>query len=344
MVHPRITIAAGVYQIHHRWHAMVAKEQLFFEEAGIHECDIITTNHNDDNLGQELMARNVHFGLDARPQDVFRWVTKQGADIFIIGCFKSQFNMSVLGAKGIKSIADLRGKKIGVSTGKSDTRVSLDEIQAKIMIRSVGLNPDKDVTWVSGVHLHPVIGNPVGALQSGEVDCVFVSDLDAAVFEAQGYPVLLRFKDFYSGGYPDRVIVTTGFVIKQYPETVTAFLKGMVRAFRFFRDMPKNYEYLVDLDQRMRAVNRDPKESPHLELKEQKFTSSPHPPDGQLPLKGLKLILAQEKEAGNIPEYLTVDRVVRLEFLEQANRELDEREDLREELQRVKQWVKKYGY
>lgn len=345
MMHPKITIAAGVYQVHHRHAVMIAKEQGFFKEEGILEFDIIVTNHDDDNLGRQLMAGRVQFGLDAKPQDVLRWVTKEGADICIIGSDISQFPMVVIGAKGIKSVAGLKGKRIGVTTGKSGTRVSLDATQSRTMLRAAGLDPDKDVTWVSGTQMHPELGDPVGALRRGEVDCVFVREVVGPKAEEEGFPVLLRFNEFYSDGYPVRVIIAAGAVIRQHPETVTAFLKALIRGYRFLRDMPKNYEYVVDLDKRIRAVDSDPKERvTDLKLTVEKLGSLPHPPDGRLPIKGFEVILAQEKEAGNIPGSLTMDKVTRLEFVEQANRELDSREDLREELKRVKQWVGKYGH
>ncbi len=345
MVYPKITIAAGMDQIHHKWQAMVAKEQHFFADEGLKDVDIITTNHNDDNLGLALRAGKVQFGLDARPQDILRWVTKEGADIFIIGGYKSQFHMAVMGAKGLKSVKDLRGKKIGVSTGKSDKRVSLDAAQARIMVKSVGLDPDKDVIWMSGIPFHPVLGDPIGQLKKGEADAVFIPDVEVDKYVAEGFPVLFRFKEFYSGGYPDRVVITTGSIIKQSPVMVTAFLKATIRSYRFLRDMPKNFEYLVDMDKRMRAVETNPRErNADLKLNILDFANTPNPPDGRLPVKGFESILAQEKETGRIPPSFTMDKVTRLEFVEQANRELDKRPELKDELERVKQWVKKFGY
>ncbi len=344
MTHPKITIAIGMDQVHHRWHVMVAKEQHFFEEEGIKEFDIITTNHNDDNLGLALIEGRAHFGLDARPQSVFQWVTKKQADIFLIGGNKNQFHMAVLGAKGIKSVADLNGKRIGTSTAKSDKRVSLDTAQAKIMLKSVGLELGKNVIWVSGVQFHPTMGDPIAALKRGEAESVFIWDTDVPKMQAEGYPVLLRFKEFYVDGYPDRGIITTGVFINKHPQTVISFLKAMIRAYRFVRDMPKNYEYIVNLDNRLRAEHRDAKESPDSAITIEKLASGPHPLDGRLPVRGLEAILKQEKEAGNIPESFTVDRVVRLEFVEQANSELEKRDDLREELRRVQKWVERYGF
>jgi ABC-type nitrate/sulfonate/bicarbonate transport system substrate-binding protein len=345
MKHPKIIIATGMHQIHHKWPAMIAKEQHFFSNEGLTDTTIITTNHNDDNLGKALSAGTVHFGLDAKPQDVIRWVTKQGADIFIIGCYKNQFHMAVMGAKGLKSIRDLKGKRIGVSTGKADTRVSLDAAQARIMLKSVGLDPDKDVTWVTGPRFHHVQGDPMDALAKSEADCVFVTDLDATNFQAEGYPVLLRFKEFYEGGYPDRNLITTGALIEKYPATVTAFIKAMIRALRFLRDMPKNHDYMVDLDKRLRVVESDPKErDAKIDLSVEKLASSPHPLDCRLQVKGFQTIIDQLKEEGLIPQSFNSDQVVKLQFVEQANRELDTRPELQDELKRVKQWIAKFGY
>ena len=345
MAHPGIVIATGMHQIHHKWPAMIAKEQHFLSDEGLLKTAVITTNHNDDNLGQALIAGNIHFGLDAKPQDVLRWVTKQGADIFIIGCYKNQFHMAVMGAKGMKSLVDLKGKRIGVSTGKADTRVSLDAAQARIMLKSVGLDPEKDVTWVTGPRFHHVQGDPMDALQKGEADCVFVTDLDATKFQAEGFPILLRFKEFYRDGYPDRNLITTGTIIEKYPATVTAFLKAMIRALRFLRDMPKNHDYMVDLDKRLRAAESDPKErDAKIDLSVEKLAGSPHPLDCRLPLEGFQTIIEQEKEAGMIPQSFDAAQIVRLEFVEQANQELDTRLDLQDELKRVKQWIVKFGY
>ena len=56
------------------------------------------------------------------------------------------------------------------------------------------------------------------------------------------------------------------------------------------------------------------------------------------------MIIAQEKEAGRVPESLTLDRIVRLEFVEQANKALSVRDDLKKELGRVTKLVDRYGY
>ncbi len=110
------------------------------------------------------------------------------------------------------------------------------------------------------------------------------------------------------------------------------------------RNMPKNFEYLMYLDRRMRFEEKNPDER----LRVADWTSArlvrmPIPPDGRMPREGIQTILYQEKEAGNIPESFTVDQCARLEFVEQADSELAMRDDLRAEFERVQQWVHLFG-
>lgn len=342
--HPKITIAAGSPQVHHRYLATIAKDRGYFDEEGLTEVDIITANHNADNLFRKMLAGSVHIGLDAMPRDVLRWITQEGADIYLIGGYKNHVNMDLIGAKGIRSIADLKGKRFGLCNANWE---GLDGFQAKVVIESAKLDPDKDVILVGGgVEIHPLVGDPVAVLKRGEVDAVFVWYTETSKLEAEGYPVLVRLNEFYPGGYPDRTMISTGTVINQYPATITAFLKGMIRAHRFYRDMPRNLEYMVDLDKRMRAADDDPEEkaATNIGMNAEILARDPHPIDGRLPLEGLEVILAQQKKAGKIPESFTLNDLVKREFVEQANKELDAREDLQEEYQRVKQIVERYGF
>ena len=341
--HPKITVATGSYQVHHRYLVTIAKERGYFDEEGLTEVDIVATNHDPNNLLRALVDGSVHFGLDARPQDVLRWIIQQKADLYLIGGYKNHLNMDIVGAKGLKSVEDLRGKRIGIVKAKAG--ISLDEFQARIVLERANIDPDKDVTMVGGMEMHPLLGDPIGALKRGEVDTAFVWDTETAKLEAEGYPALVKFSEFYPGGYPDRAMLSTGTMIKQHPATVTAYMKGMIRAHRFYRDMPRNFEYMVDLDKRLRAVDVTPEErTGDIGMTPEKLAKDPFPIDGRLPVEGLEIILAQEKKAGNIPESFTLDNMAKLEFTEQANRELDAREDLKEELQRVKQVVAKYGF
>ncbi len=79
-----------------------------------------------------------------------------------------------------KSIADLKGKKIGIRN-QGDTGF----IGAKPMLKEIGLDPDKDVEWVAIGE-----GGPAGdAIYKGRVDAMAYWDGGIARVELAGFPL-----------------------------------------------------------------------------------------------------------------------------------------------------------
>ena len=68
----------------------------------------------------------------------------RGADIYIIGGWRFTPQFRILGAPVVKSVGDLRGKKIGLREFGG-----LDHGLLKTMLIKEGLDPARDVTWVS---------------------------------------------------------------------------------------------------------------------------------------------------------------------------------------------------
>ena len=84
-----------------------------------------------------------------------------GADIVIVGQLAPVYPYKLYVAKGIKTIADLKGKKVGISNagGSSD-------IATRDALKKNGLDPDKDVDMVAvGSH-----SNRTAALLTGQID------------------------------------------------------------------------------------------------------------------------------------------------------------------------------
>lgn len=84
-----------------------------------------------------------------------------GADLVVVGNMAPVYPYILYAQKNIKTVADLKGKKVAVSNagGSSD-------IATRSALRSVGLDPDKDVNIVAvGSH-----SNRTAALLSGQVD------------------------------------------------------------------------------------------------------------------------------------------------------------------------------
>jgi NitT/TauT family transport system substrate-binding protein len=84
-----------------------------------------------------------------------------GADLVLVANLAPVYPYKLYAAKGITSVAGLKGKKVGVSNagGSSD-------IATRAALKSAGLDPDKDVTIVAvGSH-----ANRTAALLAGSID------------------------------------------------------------------------------------------------------------------------------------------------------------------------------
>jgi len=334
----KLIVSASHYHVAHRLAPLAAKEHGCFQEEVLPEVEIITTNHNEDNLINALAAGTVHIGLDAKPQVVLEAVHKRGLNLCFIAGWRNMPHWVVFGAKGMKSIEDVKGKRMSCRD-----ILGIDAVQMRLIFRRLGWDPDKDVQWVRG--LHPV-KHAARALRAGQVDCAYVWNIEAPALLEEGYPLLMRLDHtYYKDGYPERSVVSTVELVEQHPRVVIGFLKGLTRGYRMIRDQPRNKEYVDDLERRTRAVDADPEErAMKLEHTAEEWARYPLPLDGAMPIKGLEIVVSQEQEIGNLPANFRAEQVLRLECLQQAQRELAERQDLRAELERVQAWVDKVGY
>src|SRR6266498_3957613 len=104
---------------------------------------------------------------------------------------------------------------------------------------------------------HPV---HVPALRSGQVECIPCKPWDAEKLIKEGCNALVKPADQYPDGRPERIIAATGRILEERPDLVKSFLKGMIRSYWFVRDMPKNFEYIRQLEKRLRYNSADPEE------------------------------------------------------------------------------------
>lgn len=104
-----------------------------------------------------------------------------GADLVIVGNIAPVYPYILYAQKNIKTIADLKGKKVGVSNpgGSSD-------IATRAALKANGLNPDKDVDIVSvGSHAQRTAALLAGSIDAGVDD----PPEDAALVKAGLNPI-----------------------------------------------------------------------------------------------------------------------------------------------------------
>ena len=104
----------------------------------------------------------------------------QGALNYYQYTYPYKWDVAVNPGSPIKSYADLKGKKIGVSDfGGTETPVT------KRVLASLGINPDTDVTWIP-------VGNGVqagSALQRGNIDALAYYDTGFGQIEGANIPL-----------------------------------------------------------------------------------------------------------------------------------------------------------
>ncbi|MBI4527318.1 MAG: ABC transporter substrate-binding protein [Deltaproteobacteria bacterium] len=149
-----------------------------------------------------------------------------GGDVVFVAGLINKLTGAFVAASEIKSPAELKGKRIGVTSiaggNWERTMLALDHW---------GLAPERD-----GITIR-VIGNDSAraqALAAGMIDGTLVDYAFSAPLERQGYPVLA---DLARLGIPYQGIgvLTRRMFVNQYPETIEKILKSLVEAISFIR-------------------------------------------------------------------------------------------------------------
>ncbi len=182
---------------------------------------------------QSLMAKELFIQLTAGPAAIRAWA-RGAKEITFIGAVGNRLDYLFMTVPSIRSVEDLRGKRIGVS----QLGASPDFI-ARLGLRHLGLNPERDVTIVP-------IGSPGerwAALSAGHVQAtLFQTPLTLRARKA-GFATLL---DFSTLDFPYILsgVLTTRSFIRAESETVMDFMRGLADGMDFYRD-DKNKENVM---------------------------------------------------------------------------------------------------
>jgi ABC-type nitrate/sulfonate/bicarbonate transport system substrate-binding protein len=143
----------------------------------------------------------------------------QGADIKIIGNTTNKLIFSIYVRPEIKTIEDLKGKKIGVTRFGSAT-----DIAARFALRKHNLDPQKDVTILQMGAMSSIMGG----LQGGSIDAGLVSPPTLFAVEKMGFKELVSVTDL-DLAFPNPSLVVQGGILKKKPESVDGFMRAYAR-------------------------------------------------------------------------------------------------------------------
>ena len=145
--------------------------------------------------------------------------TLSGADLKVIGNNVNKMIFSIHAKPEVKSIEELRGKRIGVSRFGSSTDVS-----ARYALRKFNLDPQKDVILLQLGSMSSIFG----ALRSGAVEGALVSPPTQFLSEKLGFKELVSITDM-NFAYPNPAMVVAGDLIRKKPDLLDRFMRAYVR-------------------------------------------------------------------------------------------------------------------
>ena len=172
---------------------------------------------------QSIMSGDVKVANMAPPSAIGAWA--KGADLILIASGVDQLLETVVTGPNIKSPADLKNKKIGVSRYGSLTDMALREA-----LRHYKLTPDKDVTILqTGGE-----ATRFAALTAGAIDGAMLSGDKKVQAEKMGFRVTIDLSQLPIY-YPVNGVITSKKFVATSPDVAKNFLKSWVEGIKAYK-------------------------------------------------------------------------------------------------------------
>jgi hypothetical protein len=347
MLNGKLRIAPTCYHVLHQVPVMTAHEMNFLYDEGLKTDEgspayeilrdsMVPFGLEKLGISQAMKEKSVDIALDVQSRTVF-FQRARGADLYIIAGWRNQHTNVWVAPPHIKSLKELKGKRVGISDFNSIRHWAI-----QIQLKKAGLDLEKDVEWVRlGVNarFHR------DAIRAGKVECAPVPPWYAEDLRKEGCNMLVTPADQYPDGRPERIIAASGRILEERPDMVKSFLKGLIRSYWFVRDMPKNHEYINNLEKRLRLLSPDPEERivTHAFRTVQDLEAMPFPIDGKA--TGFEDMLKEEERLGELNYKVPpIKEVCAQDLVDEAFKELRARKELDAEFQRVSAVAQRWGY
>jgi NitT/TauT family transport system substrate-binding protein len=202
----------------------VAKYLGYFTEEGLDVDLLAVGGSNEVALAVSTGAGDV--GLASPGQALVGMQTPQTLNLkfFYEANYRSIWSVTVKPDSPIKSIKDLKGKKIGMAAMGSAAATF-----GKALAAEAGLDPAKDLSMLA-------VGSgaqAISALNQDTVDALIFSTQETNKFEANGFKI--RYIDTGEGfaSLPDVGIVTRPEILAANPKMLTGFARAVAKGYVF---------------------------------------------------------------------------------------------------------------
>jgi len=234
---------------------------------------------------------------------------QKGANLTIVGGYLNRAMYNMVGQKSLRTLDDLRGKRIGVagtSTG--------DSLLIREMMAAKGMRENDDYQFVR------IGGTPerYNALFSGAIDAVTLIDpFNYAALDA-GFPNLANVYEYVPDYVHSATSVNADWA-RQNEGAFVGYLKGIIRGIRWVYD-PANREAALNL-----AVENTGVERKFAEMAlDEHVRVTAWPKNGEVNEKGLEWVIQQAAAVGELePPLPTVQDVTDPSYTRKALAQLD---------------------
>ena len=242
------------------WIPWIAKDAKIYEKNGL-DVDIVYLRGGSGDTSKALIAGSIY----AAPVTTATVMTADlsGADLTTIAHTVKAVQSKMISRPDLKRPEDIKGKRIA-SSGLG----SLGDFLHRVVIRKAGLNPERDVTWLT-------IGAPPDRLAALEAKLVDAADLSYPFdvqAERKGYRVLWDAR--VEVPYPSMSVVTRKKTIQEDRDTVARMIRAHVEGIHFLKTQKE--ASLKILAKYLRTNDRELLEGSY-EIYKEDFVAVPYP-------------------------------------------------------------------
>jgi len=265
----------------------------------------------DENIDAEIIRMNPNVAITALATGDVDYCQLFGAvvggaiaglPVRIVAGFLDNWPMTLIAQPEYKSLKDLKGKTLGISSFGATP-----DVAARLMLKQVGIDPEKDIKVLA-------LGSDAArltALKQRVVDVVVISPPADTQMEKQGYRILARAYELFS--FPYLGLGTHTRKIKEKPDEIRRTIKATIRANRFIRD---------NRDEAVRTLIAWGKVEREFAYASYDALRNLFSADGAVPEDGLKLVIDQTRRSNKVTREVAPSEVADFNFLREAQAEL----------------------
>jgi NitT/TauT family transport system substrate-binding protein len=225
----------------------------------------------------------------------------RGLPVKVVGFLTIKPSFWLMAKPEIKSMAELKGKIIGITAIGSST-----DTLARFLLTKNGLTPDRDVALIGT----GTTSNILTAMKAGTVDAGVLSPPFNAMAKQMGYRTMAYFGDYVEQSLSG--IGTSDRMIRERPELVRRMLIATIKSLRFIQQRPSESIQFITKEWGVDAALAD-------ELYKSMLPAFSK--DGGMDEKGIRDALKRESDRMALKEETPLSRVLDLRLLRELQKE-----------------------